>query len=171
MKYLFNRRWLSLRTDFAIADETGAERYRVVSAMISLGDRLTLRRADGSTAAVVAQKLISWRPRYEIERPGGPGATLLAQGWFWRSFLLDGDRARYRVRGGFWRRRWRFIRDGKRVATATLPFFSLRRRCSLDIAEGEDDEMILAGWVAILKVLDRQKAESASGSPGDAGGS
>lgn len=168
MRYVFNRRWLSLRTDFAISDETGAARYKVVSAMISLSERLTLRRGDGAVAATITRKLISWRPRYEIARPEGPGAAVIPQGWVWRSYLIDADGARYRVTGGFWRRRYLFKREGRRAAAARLPYLSMTRRCWIDIEAGEDVELLLAAWVAILKLRDGENPKGAAAKDGEA---
>lgn len=169
MRYRFRRKYFSFRTDFAIKDEDGETAYTVVTALLSFGDSISLTRLDGSVAAKIEQKLMSWRALYEIEREGTPPAILKSRGWFRRGYaLVVEDGPTYQIRRGVWGASYRFRRDGVRVGLAWLPRFSFRREFVVDVEPDGDDVLILASTIALLKIRERAAQRSAT-DPGHAG--
>ncbi len=106
---------------------------------------------DGNELAFIAQRLISLRSAYEIERDGKHFATVVKNITLFRDkFTVDVPGPNdYTVKGNFLDYDYRFEREGREVAQVSKKFFSFRDTYGVDIVDGEDDVTLLATAVVI----------------------
>jgi uncharacterized protein YxjI len=159
LRYILKQKIFSIGGDFMIQDAGGADRYFVDGKAISLGRRLVIKDMDGDVAAVIQQHLISLTPAFEISRKGRPPATISR-----RFFSPIFDRLKVdlpgwddlEVRGDLFDHEYTFYRGGRSVAQVSKRWISLVDAYGIDIADGEDDVLILASAVVIDEMLDQR---------------
>jgi uncharacterized protein YxjI len=138
--------------DFKIVDEHGQDVFLVDGKAFSLGDKLSFHDMHGVELATVRQKLLSFGKTYEIYRAGQLIAIV-------KKGLFDFFRASFSVdvpgpddleaQGNFLDREYNFTRHGQPVAQVSKKWFSWTDTYGVDVAEGEDDILILAATVVI----------------------
>ena len=125
---------------------------RVDGKVFSWGDKLSFRDPSGHELAFIRQKLLSWGPTYDIEKDGRVVAEV-------RKHLFTLFRCRFTVdvpgpddleaSGDLLDREYTFRRHGRVVAEVSKRWFSWTDTYGVDIADGEDDVVILASAVII----------------------
>jgi len=152
MRYLMRQRFLSWGDDFTIQDESGQDLFFVDGKVFSLGNQLSFQDMQGNELAFIRQKLLAWGPTYEIHSQGQLQAIIKKAVFtlFHCSFSVDvpgpGD---LEARGDFTDHEYQFERAGDTVATVSKRWFSWTDSYGVEIAEGEDDILILASTVVI----------------------
>jgi len=108
--------------------------------------------ANRNEVAFISEKLLSWGPTYEIHR-GGRLAAVVKQHLF--SFLhhrfsidVPGPND-LEAEGSFTDMEYTFRRGGRTVATVSKRWFAMSDSYGVEIADGEDDALILASAVVI----------------------
>ena len=151
MRYKMRQRIWTLRDRFNIEDENGDPTFQVVGRLFSIGDKLSFEDMEGNELAFIAQRLISMRSAYDIQRDGETFATVVKNITLFRDkFTVDVPGPNdYKVTGNFFDYDYRFEREGRDVASVSKQFFSLSDTYGVDIVEGEDDVIILATAVVI----------------------
>jgi len=152
MRYLMKQKMFSLGDDFTIKDAAGADFFFVDGRALSIGDKLSFEDMQGKELAFIRQRLLSWGRTYEIERDGEVAAVVKKE-----MFTLF--RCRFSVdvpgpddleaKGDFADHEYEFVRGGTVVATVSKRWFSWTDTYGVDVAEGEDDVLILASTVVI----------------------
>ena len=66
MIYRIKEAFWSWGNDFCITDSDGYPVYQIDGAAFSWGDNLSFQDMDGRELARISQKLLSFKPRYEI---------------------------------------------------------------------------------------------------------
>ncbi|WP_164103666.1 LURP-one-related/scramblase family protein [Candidatus Laterigemmans baculatus] len=152
MRYVMKQKLFSFGEDFAIKDANGADRFFVDGKAFSLGDKLVFEDMQGHELARIEQKLLSFGKAYRILRDGRPVATVKKKIFTLFRDVFDVEDAAagdLDATGDFLDREYQFTRDGRPVATVSKRFFSWTDTYGVDIAEGEDDVLILACAVVI----------------------
>ncbi len=153
MRYLMKQKFFSLADSFMIRDAQGNPAFEVKGKLLSLGDKLDIYRPDGEMAAQVRQKVLSLGTRYRILRDGEVHAMVKK-----RRFTLLKDKFNVEmydgtpdieIEGNILEHNYRFERAGRPVARVSKQWVSLRDSYGIDIAEGEDDVLILACAIII----------------------
>ena len=152
MRYLMRERILSLGDDFKITDTDGRDVYFVDGKAFSFGDKLSFKDMDGREVAFIDQKLLSLGAQYEIIRDGATVAVV-------KKHLFTMFRARFTVdvpgpddleaKGNFLDHEYTFERGGRTVAVVSKRWFAWTDTYGVEVAEGEDDILILASTVVI----------------------
>ncbi len=152
MRYVMRQRIFAFGDDFVIKNEAGQAVFFVDGRAFSIGDKLAFKDMAGNELAFVRQRLIALSPTYEIYRDGERYATV-------KKALFTLFRARFEVdvpgpddleaQGDFLDHEYTFSRGGRTVATVSKRWFSFSDTYGVDIAEGEDDILILASTVVI----------------------
>ena len=152
MRYLMKQKLFCFGDDFAIKDEAGREKFFVDGKALSFGDKLSFQDMQGNELAFIKQKLLSWSPTYEIYRKGELYATVKKE-------LFTFLRCRFCVdvpgpndleaAGEFMEHDYTFTRNGEDVAYVSKKWFSLSDSYGVEVAQGEDDVLILASTVVI----------------------
>lgn len=152
MRYLMRQKLISFGDDFTIKDENNQDRYFVDGAAFSIGDKLSFQDMQGNELARIDQKVLSLGKKYRIIRDGKPVGTVKKKKFTLFRDVFDVEDAAagdLDATGDFIDREYRFTRDGVPVATVSKKFFSFSDTYGIDVAEGEDDVLILACAVVI----------------------
>jgi uncharacterized protein YxjI len=166
MRYLIRERFFRFGDDSTITDESGNAVLQVDGKVITLRDRLVLRNPAGEEVAEVHRKLIALRPSYAIKIKGGETATV-------RKHFFTPFRDRFTIdipgpddlelSGSLLDHEFTIRRGDQVVATASKRWFSIRDTYAVEIADGQDDLLILASVLALELAEEReQKEERAS---------
>jgi uncharacterized protein YxjI len=159
VRYLMKQKLFSLGGTFHIRDEGGRDVFQVEGAAFSFGHQLTFRDAAGNELAYIRQKLLSWGPTYEVYRDGQLFAVVKKElfSFFRHVFTVDVPGPDDLVaEGDFWGLEFAFSRGGRTVAVVSRQWFSWADTYGVDVAEGEDDVLILASVI----VIDMVRADS-----------
>jgi uncharacterized protein YxjI len=152
MRYVMHQRLLSWGDDFVIRDESGRDVFYVDGKAFSLGDQLSFQDMQGNELAYIRQKLLAWGPTYEIYGRGQLRAVVKKAIFtlFQCSFSVDVPGPDdLEAKGDFTDLEYTFERGGRAVATASKRWFAWADTYGVEIAEGEDDILILASAVVI----------------------
>ena len=153
MRYIMKQKFFSLADSFTIQDAKGNPAFEVKGKLLSIGDKLDIYRPGGELVAQVRQKVLSLGTRYRILRDGDVQAMVKK-----RRFTLLKDKFKVEmhdgtpdieIEGNILEHNYRFERAGRPVARVSKQWVSLRDSYGIDVAEGEDDVLILACAIII----------------------
>jgi uncharacterized protein YxjI len=152
MRYVMRQKLLSLGDDFTIKDADGRDVFYVDGKMLSLGDKLIFKDGGGNEVARIDQKLLSIGPTWEISRDGRPYATVKKSlfSFLHATFSVDVPGPDdLEAKGNLLDHEYTFTRSGRVAAEVSKKWFSWTDSYGVDVAEGEDDVLILACAVVI----------------------
>ncbi len=152
MRYVMRQKFWSWGDDYKIRDASGDDVYFVDGKVFSWGDKLSFQDLRGNELAFIRQKLLHWGPTYHIEKDGRVVAEV-------RKHLFTLFRCKFTVdvpgpddleaAGNLLDREYTFKRHGRVVAEVSKRWFSWTDTYGVDIADGEDNIVILASAVII----------------------
>lgn len=152
MRYLMKQRLFSWGDDFYIKNEQGQDVFYVDGKVFTLGDKLSFQDMESREVAFIRQKLLAWGPTYEIYRNDELCAVV-------KKSLFTFLHCRFTVdvpgpddleaEGDFLDHEYAFTRGGRAVAAVSKRWFSWTDTYGVDVAEGEDDVLLLASTVVI----------------------
>ena len=152
MRYIMKQKLLSFGDDFYIKDEHERDVYFVDGRAFSIGDKLAFKDLEGNELAFIRQKLLSWGPTYEIVRDGAVAAVVKKHVFalFHHRFSVDVPGPDdLEAEGDFLDHEYTFRRGDRVVATVSKKWFSWTDTYGIDIADGEDQVLILASAVVV----------------------
>ncbi len=152
MIYLMKQKLFSWGDDFTIKDQAGQDRFFVDGKAFSLGNQLSFQDMAGNQLAYIRQKLLSWGPTYEISRGDQLLATVHKEvfTFFKCKFTVDVPGPNdLLAEGDFMDHQYTFTRNGNAVAQVSKQWFTWSDTYGVQVAEGEDDVLILASTVVI----------------------
>jgi uncharacterized protein YxjI len=160
MRYVIQEKFMHLTEDSAITDENGVIVYQVNGAFFSLHDRLSIVDGNGTEVASITRRLLTLTPTYEITRHGQEYAEV-RKAFF--SLFID----RYTVdtpglddldvTGSLFDHEYTITRAGQTIAAVTKAWLTLTATYGVEIADGEDDVLILATVLALDLAEDRER--------------
>jgi uncharacterized protein YxjI len=165
MRYVLRQKLLSFGDDFTIKDDAGRDRFFVDGKALSLHDSLSFQDTAGNELAVIRRRLLSWGPTYDVEAGGRTVAVVKKKLFtlFKYRFTVDEtatpDPVDLEVSGDFLDHEYEFTRDGRTVAQVSKRWFALRDTYGVDVADGENDVLILACAVVIDQATERKDAD------------
>ena len=151
-RYLLKQKLLSFGDDFRIRDENGRDVFFVDGKAFSFGDRLSFRDMAGRELAYIKQKLFALGRTYEIYRDGTIAAVVKKALFapFHHRFTVDVPGPDdLEAEGDFLDHEYTFRRGDRVVATVSKRWFSFADTYGIEIADGEDDVLILASAVVV----------------------
>jgi uncharacterized protein YxjI len=152
MRYMLRQKILTLKDDFRIRDVNGTDVFRVDGQFFSIGKKLRVYDASGQERAFIKQRLFRLAPTYEIYRDGALMAVVRKKLFtFLRStFTIDLPNGQpMTVTGNLLSHEYTFNRAGRNVAQVSKEWFTLADTYGVDVADGEDDVLILSVAVVI----------------------
>lgn len=155
MRYVMKQKLLSWGDDFHIRDEEGRELFYVDGKGFSLGNQLAFKDPQGHELAYIKQKLLAWGPTYEVFRDGALAATVKKElfAFFHHRFEVDVPGPDdLEAEGDFMDQEYTFRRGDRVVATVSRRWFSFSDTYGIEVADGEDDVLILASAVVIDQI-------------------
>ncbi|MDG2220906.1 MAG: LURP-one-related family protein [Rubripirellula sp.] len=163
MVFRIKEKFWSWGNDFAITDADGNEVYYVDGIAFSWGNKLSFQNPGRQELALISQKLLSWKPLYQIIIDGQIFAEVVKEWtWFNKKFTLDVPGPNdYTIDGSFWSHEFSFQRQGRAVATVSKKYWSWTDSYGVEIVDGEDEVAILCACIVIDQVLhDESKSSS-----------
>lgn len=152
MRYVMKQKLLSFGDDYYIRDEQDRDVYYVDGKAFSIGQQLSLQDLSGAELAAIKQKIFNFAPTYEIYRNGEQAAVVKKElfTFFHCTFTVDVPGPDdLRAEGDFSDHEYSFTRGGNVVATVSKQWFSFADTYGIEIADGEDDVLILASAVVV----------------------
>jgi len=149
--------------DFYIRDAAGSELFFVDGKALSFGDQLSFRSLDGQELAFIRQKVLSWGATYEIYRNGALAAVVKKElfTFFRCTFMVDVPGPDdLQAKGDFMDHEYVFERGNRTVAAVSKQWFSWSDTYGVDIADAEDQILILAATVVIDMVCHADRKQS-----------
>ncbi len=146
MRYVMRQKLLSWGDDFTIKDAEGRDRFFVDGKAFSIGDKASFQDMQGNELLRIEQKVLSLKKTYKIYRGNQEVARVQKKLFklFRDAFEIEDTAAGdLDAQGDFFDREYRFTRDGRTIATVSKRFFSWTDTYGVDVAEGEDDVLIL----------------------------
>lgn len=151
-RYQMRQDLFRLGDDYTIRDESGRERYQVDGKAFTIGAKLSFQDTNGRELLWIEQKLFRWGKTFEIQRDGKTIALV-------RKKPLTFLKARFTIdvpgpddleaEGSLLDREYQFTRHGKRVAEVSKRWFQFADTYGVEIADGEDDVLLLAAAVVV----------------------
>lgn len=161
MRYVMRKKLFSLGADFTIRDADGNDAFFVDGKVLSLRDRLIFQDMRGNELVVVQRKLLSWGPTYEIYHAGELQAVVKESLFtlFGHRFTVDDSSgpADLEAAGNFTNHQYTFTRGGQPVAQVSESWFSIADSYGVDIADGQNDVLILACTVVIERCQEQSQ--------------
>ena len=152
MRYLMKQKVFCLGDDFAVKDDRGRDAFYIDGKVFTLRQTLVFLDPGGSEVARIVKRILSFGPSYDLYRGGKHVANVRKQvdTLFRCPFTIDGPGPDdYEAAGNFIDHAYRFERGGRTVAEVSKRWFSLTDSYGVDIVDGEDPLLILAGTVVI----------------------
>lgn len=152
MRYVMKQKLFCWGDDFTIKDDTGTDRFFVDGKAFSLGKQLSFQDMQGQELVFIRQKLLAWGPTYEIYRDKGLFAVVKKElfTFFHCRFTVDVPGPDdLEAKGNFTDHEYEFWRPSGLKAAVSKRWFAWSDTYGVDIAEGEDDVLILASTVVI----------------------
>ena len=162
MKLYIKQKVFSWRDKFRIYDEFGNDRYYVEGEVFTFGKKLHLLSADGRELAFIHQKVLSFLPKYFINRNGEDVAQVVKEFTFLKQkYSVSG--LGWSVDGDFLAHEYQIRSGGSVIAGITKKWFSWGDSYEIDIADGADEIMALSVVLIIDAVIDSQNASASGG--------
>ena len=152
MRYIMKQKLLSFGDDFYIKDENERDAFFVDGRAFSIGDKLAFKDMNGRELAFIRQKLLAWGPTYEIVRDGAIAAVVKKHVFalFHHKFSVDVPGPDdLEASGDFLDHEYTFTRGDRVVATVSKKWFAWTDTYGIDIADDEDQVLVLASAVVV----------------------
>ena len=152
MRYLMKQKLFCFGDDFTIKNEAGDNVFFVDGKVFTLGKKLSFQDMHGQELAFIQQKLLSWGPTYEIYREGKLAVVVKKHlfTFFRCAFTVDVPGPDdIEAQGSFLDMEYSFTRGNRTVAEVSKRWFAFSDTYGVDIADGEDDVLLLASSVVI----------------------
>lgn len=151
MRYLMKQKLFSLGDDFIIKNERDEKVFYVDGKMFSIGTKLSFQDMKGNELAHIRQKLLSIGPAYVIDYPGGSATVKKHLFTLFRcTFSIDVPGPDdLEAQGNLMDHEYAFVRGSQTIAVVSKRWFSLGDTYGVEIADGENDVLILASSVVI----------------------
>ena len=152
MKYQMREKMFAIGDDYWIETDAGQHAFKVDGMALRIRKTLILQTPDGGEVFTIQKKLLSIRGSMEIERGGETYATV-------RKALVAPLRDRFSIdveggegmeaKGNIVDHEYRIERGGDEVAEVSKRWFRMRDTYGIEIADHQDDALILAATVCI----------------------
>jgi uncharacterized protein YxjI len=152
VRYVMKQKLFCWGDDFTIKDDQGRDVFFVDGKVFSLGNKLSFQDMSGNELAFISQKLLTWGPTYEIYRDSQLAAVVKKSLFtlFHCKFTVDVPGPDdLEAEGDFLDHEYSFARFGQTVANVSKRWLSLTDTYGVEIADGEDDILILVSTVVI----------------------
>ena len=160
MRYVMRQKMLSFGDDFVIKDESGNDVFLIVGKVFSVGHQLSFQDPAGNELVAIRQQLLTWGPTYELSKDGQPFAVVQKElfNFFKYRFTIDVPGPNdLEAEGNFLDHEYAISRGAETIATVSKQWFTLTDTYGVEIAEGEDDVLVLAITVVIDMVCHPDK--------------
>ena len=152
MRYVMRQKLLSLADNFTIKNEQEQDVFLVKGKLFSFGDKLSFQDLAGNELVFIDQRLLNWSPTYEIWKQGELLAVVKRElfSFIHHRFTVDVPGPNdLEAEGDFLDHEYMITRGGSVVATVSKRWFSWADTYGIEVADGEDDVLMLATAVVV----------------------
>jgi uncharacterized protein YxjI len=152
MKYQMREQMFAIGDDYWIETDTGQPAFKVDGKALRIRKTLILETPAGDEVFTIKKKIVSIRDTMEIERDGRTVATVAKA-------LLTPLRDRFSIdvadgedmeaKGNIVDHEYAIERGGDKVAEVSKRWFRMRDTYGIEVADAQDDSLILAVAVCI----------------------
>lgn len=161
MIFKIKEKFWSWGGNFTIYDKDDAPKYIVKGKAFSWGDKLSFQNTEGTELALISQKLLSFKERYEISIDNKNFAEITKEfSWFSKKFKLDIPGSNdYSIEGSFWSHDYEFTRKGRTVARVSKKLWGWSDSYGVQIEDGEDEIAILCSCIVVDQILEKNDGD------------
>ena len=152
-RYKITQKLLSIGDDFWIEDQDGKKVFKVDGKTLRIRKTLVFEDTHGNKLCQIKERLLSIKDSMVIEDPHGRDIAVIKKALIaplrdrWTVNIRNGpDLA---VVGNILDREYKIKQKGKKVAEVSRKWFTITDTYGVEIAEGQEDIIILAAAVAI----------------------
>jgi len=151
-RYKLRQHLFSFGEDYTIADDAGNAAFEVDGKVLTLRETFELKDTSGNVVATIRGRLMALRATMDIFRGDAVVATIRKA--FFAPFRAKFDiemagGADLRLDGSIFDHEYTLRRDDAVVAQISKRWFTLSDTYGIEVADGEDDALILAIAVAL----------------------
>lgn len=161
MRYIVHEKFFRMGEDNDILNEAGEPVYQVDGKVLSLHNLMIVNDLNGTELARVQRKILSLLAHYEIQFAGQTGMTEVHQRFSsplhpkWT--ITSPGQTDLTMTGNFFGHNFTIEGNGQTVATISKQWISLTDSYGVDIADGQNDLLILCSVLALEAEQDRQE--------------
>ena len=151
-QYQMREKMFAIGDDFWVETNDGDKAFKVNGKALRIRDTLVLESSTGEELYTIQEKKLRIRDTMEVEQGGKTVATI-------KKALVSPLRDRYSIevegdsdieaKGNIVDHEYKIERDGDKVAEVSKRWFRVRDTYGIDIAEGQNEALILAVAVCI----------------------
>ena len=152
MRYVMRQKLLSLADNFTIKNEQEQDVFLVKGKLFSFGDKLSFQDLTGKELVFINQRLLNWSPTYELWRQAELLAVVKRElfSFIHHRFTVDVPGPNdLEAEGDFLDHEYTITRGGSVAATVSKRWFSWTDTYGIEVADGEDDVLLLATAVVV----------------------
>ena len=164
-RYRMQEKLFAIGDDFWIENEGGQRAFKVNGKVLRVRDTLALESPNGQELYSIQKKMLHVRDTMEIEGGGRKVSTV-------KKALVTPLRDRFSIdvedgedmeaKGNIVDHEYKIERGGDKVAEVSRRWFRMRDTYGIEIAEGQDDALILAVTVCIDQSHTRRPGRNAA---------
>jgi uncharacterized protein YxjI len=154
MRYQVKEKVFSIGSDFWVTDEQDNKAFLIDGKVLHIRQTLELKDPSGAVVATIRKKLVAIRETMEIERDGGPHATVhkvLVSPLHHRYVIDVHGGGQLEAVGNLIDKEFQIQDGGQVLAQVSRAWFRIRDTYGVDVAPGQDDVLM----IAIAVCLDR----------------
>jgi len=151
MRYMMKQKLFSWGDDYYIKDSNGEDRFYIDGKVFSLGNQFSFQDLAGNELCFIKQVMLSWGQSYEVYKGDQLWATVKKElfTFFKCRFEVDSGSDHVEATGDFLDHAYTFTRADRPIAEVSMRWFTLADTYGVDVADGEDDILVLAATVVI----------------------
>jgi uncharacterized protein YxjI len=152
-RYQMREKLVSFGDDFYIEDEQGQKAFKVDGKALRVRDTLIFRDMQGNELCRIQERKVRVKDTMKVEDPNGKGLALVKKALItplrdrWTVKIEDGPDLD--VDGNILDHEYRIGEGRQKVAEVSKKWFRVRDTYGVEVAEGQDDIVILAVAVAL----------------------
>lgn len=157
MRLYVKQKVFSFKDKFYVMDELGSQRYYVEGEFPSIGKKLHIYDMSGQEIAFLRQKLISFLGRFFIIMNGVEVAEIVRQFAFFKDRFVVGG-LDWEVQGSILAHDYEIYDRGHLIARIHKVWMSFGDSFEIEIADGQNEGLVLSVVLAIDCVLDQRNS-------------
>ena len=162
MKLYIRQKIFSWVDQFAVKDESGADKYFVEGEFFSWGKKLHVSDRSNNEVAFIQQKVFSLLPKFFVYIGDSEVAEIVKEFTFLRpKYSIDG--LGWEINGSFMAHDYEIIKQGHPIVTIHKEWMTWGDCYEIDIASEQDEIVALAVVLAIDCVMEAESSGVSSG--------
>src|SRR6516165_771250 len=157
--YQMRQRMISIGDDYVIENDRGEHVFKLDGKALRVRKTIRFEDMDGRELCKIQERMLRVKDSMEIEDPDGRRIAMVHKAMItplrerWEVKVEDGPDLR--VQGNVVDHEYTIERDGQRVAEVSKRWFRVRDSYGVEVAQGENDILILA-TVAVIDTIAHQ---------------